>query len=74
MQLSQGPAYQAFSSFLTNRVHFHMDHDTIYDLKGIGYNLEEIRVIKVHLPYKDNTKARNDVLVHSERHGSLVQM
>lgn len=63
MQLSQGPAYQVFSSFLTNRVHLHMNRDTIYDLKGTGYNFEAIWGIKVHLPNKDNTKTRNDVLV-----------
>jgi hypothetical protein len=76
MQLSQGPAYQAFSSFLTNStsIHFHMSYDTAYDLKGIGYNLEAIRGIKIHLPNKDNTKPRNDVLIQSEEHGSWTQM
>jgi hypothetical protein len=74
MQLSQGPAYQVFSSFLTNRVHLHMNYDTIYDIRGIGYNLVAIRGFKDHLPNKDNTKPRNDVLVQSEKHGSWVQM
>jgi hypothetical protein len=46
MQLSQGPAYQVSSSFLTSRVHPHMNHDKLYDLKGIGYNLEAIRGFK----------------------------